>query len=182
LRSVFVTDKVKRGGAVLARYSYSIRLAIAIFLVSFMSSCLEEEGGLDKFPPMANDNPPGASAEATTTATALGRGVNFDRMFEWTTVGEDFAIADQLIAKAREGGFTSLRLPVRWSSHAEATAPYTIDSTFFAQVETVVDHALAASLYVVVDMHHHRQLDGDPVDSGELAVEERVVDVRFLTM
>ena len=165
----------------LARSAYPIRCAIAILCVGFLSSC-EEDVGMEAFPPMDNDNPPGASPEAIATATALGRGVNISQMFEWTTVGKDFPVAGHLIAKAKAAGFTSIRLPIRWSSHASATAPYTIDEAFFTQVESVVDQALAAGFYVVLNMHHHRQLDGDPLDGGEFGVEEGIVNVRFLTM
>jgi len=164
------------------RYTDLFRFAIAISLALLLSACPKDQIGLEDFPPMANDNPPGASPDALATASALGRGVNFDRMFEWTTVGEDFAGVDELIAKAQEGGFTSIRLPIRWSSHAEAAAPFTIDPLFFTQVESAVDRALAAGFYVVMNMHHHRQLDGDPLDGGEYAVAEGVVDVRFLSM
>ena len=89
---------------------------------------------------------------------------------------------DELLTKAKEAHFTSIRLPVRWSNHADAAAPYTIDSTFFAQVESVVDRALAADFYVVLNMHHYRQLDGDPLDGGEFAVDEAVLETRFLNM
>jgi endoglucanase len=179
------TDYVKtkkKEVVVTLRHSYLARFALAILIASLLSACPLEQVSLDDYPPMANDHPPGASADAIVTAAALGRGVNIDRMFEWTTVGANFPVADQLIAKAKEAGFTSIRLPIRWSSHAEATSPYTIDPTFFAQVESVVDQALAADFYVIVNMHHHRQLDGDLLDVGESAVADDVVDVRYLTM
>jgi endoglucanase len=167
--------------AMVDRHSLIARFAITL-CVAMLSACREDKSTGEEFPPMANDNPPGASVDAKATAAALGRGVNFDRMFEWTTVGMNLPIADQLIAKARGAGFTSLRLPIRWSNYAQATAPYTIDPIFFAQVEGVVDEALAAGLYVIVNMHHHRQLDGDALDRGEIAVDEAVLHVRFLTM
>lgn len=165
----------------LTRHLRVLRIALAICLASLLSACPIDEVA-DTFPPLPSDNPPGASAQAIATAAALGRGINLDRMFEWTTVGQDFPVADELLAKAKEAKFTSIRLPVRWSNHAEATAPYTIDATFFAQVESVVDKALAADFYVVLNMHHYRQLDGDPLDGGEFAVDDAVLETRFLTM
>jgi endoglucanase len=41
---------------------------------------------------------------------------------------------------------------------------------------------LARGFYVVLDMHHYRQLDGDQVDKGELEVDPAVVGIRFLTL
>src|SRR5215218_7238838 len=71
------------------------------------------------YPPMANDAPPGASASATTTAAALGRGVNFGNMLEAPTEGAwGVTVTDDFIDKARGAGFQSVRLPVRWSNHA----------------------------------------------------------------
>jgi endoglucanase len=167
---------------VIKRFIETSRVVIAFIIISAVSSCRDDGFGVDTFPPMANDNPPGASLATKSTASALGRGVNFDHLFEWTTVGENFPIADQLIAKAKEGGFKTIRLPIRWSNHASATAPYTIDPVFFSQVESVVDEALAQGLYVIVNMHHHRQLDGDTLDVGDITVDNNIVDVRFLTM
>src|SRR5439155_5821108 len=120
------------------------------------------------YPPMANDAAPGASAAATAMATALGRGVNFGNMFEAPTEGAwGLTVTDDFIDKATAAGFTSVRLPVRWSNHAGVQAPFTIDAAFMSRVESVVDKLLAKGIVVVLDMHHYRQLDGDPLDAGE---------------
>ncbi|MDQ1046268.1 cellulase family glycosylhydrolase [Streptomyces sp. V4I2] len=51
-------------------------------------------------------------------------------------------------------GFRSVRIPVTWSNHQSATAPYTIDATFVARVKQIVDWAQADGLYVVLNVHH----------------------------
>ncbi|MGW2618137.1 cellulase family glycosylhydrolase [Streptomyces sp. NPDC001500] len=51
-------------------------------------------------------------------------------------------------------GFRSVRIPVTWSGHQSATAPYTIDAAWMNRVEQVVDWALADGLYVVINVHH----------------------------
>ncbi|WP_329223642.1 cellulase family glycosylhydrolase [Streptomyces sp. NBC_01485] len=51
-------------------------------------------------------------------------------------------------------GFRSVRIPVTWSNHQSATAPYTIDPTYMSRVKQVVDLALADNLYVVLNVHH----------------------------
>ncbi|MDB4883025.1 MAG: glycoside hydrolase family 5 [Gemmatimonadetes bacterium] len=135
------------------------------------------------YPPLANDAPPGASASAVATATAIGRGVNFGNMFEAPTEGAwGLTVTDAFIDAASAAGFTSVRLPVRWSNHASADAPFTIDAAFVARVESVIDKLLAKGLVVIVNMHHYRQLDGDPLDSGELPVADAAVDVRFVML
>jgi endoglucanase len=135
------------------------------------------------YPPLANDAAPGASASAIATASAIGRGVNFGNMLEAPTEGAwGLTVTDDFIDKAAAAGFTSVRLPIRWSNHASADAPFTIDAAFMARVESVVDKLLAKGLVVVMNMHHYRQLDGDPLDASELAVNGAVLDVRFVML
>jgi len=135
------------------------------------------------YPPLPNDAAPGASASAVATATAIGRGVNFGNMFEAPTEGAwGLTVTDDFIDKASTAGFKSVRLPVRWSNHASADAPFTIDAAFMTRVESVVDKLLAKGVVVILNMHHYRQLDGDPLDPGELAVPQAAVDVRFVML
>lgn len=55
-------------------------------------------------------------------------------------------------------GFDHVRIPIRFSGHAAASAPYTIDAAFFTRIDTVLDQATAANLAVVVDMHAFDEL------------------------
>jgi endoglucanase len=138
---------------------------------------------INTYPPLPNGTPPGASTAAMATATAIGRGVNFGNMLEAPTEGAwGLTVSDDFIDKAAAAGFTSVRLPVRWSNHASAEAPFTIDPAFMQRVESVVDKLLAKGLVVVVNMHHYRQFDGDALDPGELAVAPTAVDVRFVML
>jgi endoglucanase len=138
---------------------------------------------INKYAPMANDAPPGASASAVATAAAIGRGVNFGNMLEAPTEGAwGLTVTDDFIDKAATAGFVSVRLPVRWSNHAGVQPPYTIDPAFLTRVESVVDKLLAKTQVVVLNMHHYRQLDGDGLDVGETAVAAAAVDVRFVML
>ncbi|BFV55668.1 cellulase family glycosylhydrolase [Kitasatospora sp. CMC57] len=51
-------------------------------------------------------------------------------------------------------GFRSVRIPVTWSTHQSATAPYTVDPAYMKRVKQVVDFALADGLYVEINVHH----------------------------
>jgi endoglucanase len=137
--------------------------------------------GIEAFPPMPSDHPPGASSPSRAISTALGRGVNFGDMLDAPNEGDwGLILRDEFIDVTAQAGFTSVRLPVRWSNHAAATAPFTIAPAFLSRVESVIDKLLAKGVYVVLDMHHYRQLDGDPLDSGEFAVDGALLDVRFV--
>jgi endoglucanase len=138
---------------------------------------------ISAYPPMPNDAPPGASARADAAAKAIGRGVNFGNMLEAPTEGAwGVSVTDDVIDKAVAAGFTSVRLPVRWSNHAAAEAPFTIDPAFMAHVESIVDRLLARNVTVVLNMHHYRQLDGDALDAGEAKVADAVLEVRFVML
>ena len=61
----------------------------------------------------------------------------------------------------REAGFDTVRLPVKWSAHAAASAPYTIDAGCFDRVDRAVEWALRRELGVVLDIHHFDELSAD---------------------
>src|SRR5690349_1951392 len=138
---------------------------------------------LADFPAMASGAAPGASPAARAAAASIGRGVNFGNMLEAPDEGAwGLVVTDEFIDSAAVAGFTSVRLPVRWSNHAGVEAPYAIDAAFMTRVESIVDRLLAKGLVVVLNLHHYRQLDGDAPDAGERAVAPAAVDVRFLML
>jgi endoglucanase len=170
-----------------------LRSALIAVMVPAMSVCAGSAGtsvsgpqaipDINAYPPMANNAAPGASANAVAMAKAIGRGVNFGNMLEAPTEGAwGLTVTDDFIDKAAAAGFTAVRLPVRWSNHASATAPFTIDSVFMSRVTSIVDKLLAKGLVVILNMHHYRQLDGDPLDAGEFGVADAAVDVRFVML
>lgn len=60
-----------------------------------------------------------------------------------------------MIQGLKAKGYKSLRLPVTWGYNYTGPAPdYAIDPAFMAHVQQVVDWALAADLYVMINMHH----------------------------
>jgi len=119
-------------------------------------------------------NPPPAAMPAYTPAAAaeprtgirlpIGKCVNMGNMLEPPTEGAwgGRPIADDDFQTIRAAGFDSVRIPVRWSSHAQAAAPYTIDPVFMARVKHVVGLAEAAGLGVILNMHHYDELYADP--------------------
>jgi endoglucanase len=170
-----------------------LRSVLIAVMVPAMSVCAGSAGtsvsgpqaipDINAYPPMANNAAPGASANAVAMANAIGRGVNFGNMLEAPTEGAwGLTVTDDFIDKAAAAGFTAVRLPVRWSNHAGATPPFTIDSAFMSRVTSIVDKLLAKGLVVILNMHHYRQLDGDPLDAGEFAVADAAVDVRFVML
>jgi endoglucanase len=149
-----------------------------------------ERAALDRSFPMSASGPVAtASAFSQRTAAALGRGINLGNMFESPLANGDWGIVPdnvtdylRFVTLAADAGFKHIRVPVRWSNHASADELAVIDSAFATRVDAVVDAALAHDLYVLLDVHHYRQLDGDALDKGEFQVADNVVEIRFLNL
>jgi endoglucanase len=62
----------------------------------------------------------------------------------------------------RDAGFDHVRIPIRFSGHAGASAPYTIDETFFRRVDWAIDQALSRGMTAIVDLHHYEELMDQP--------------------
>jgi endoglucanase len=104
-----------------------------------------------------------AAIPSTGGSLKLGKCVNLSNMLEAPTEGAwGRAFTDSDIANIKSKGFTGIRLPVRFSAHALAAAPYTIDAAFMARVKHIVDLAVAADMAIIIDMHHYEELFTDP--------------------
>ena len=98
----------------------------------------------------------------------IGRGVNLGNALEAPNEGDwGVVLEEEYFDLIKEAGFNSVRIPVRWSSHAEEKAPYTISPAFFERVDWAVEQALSRGLVVVLNMHHYLELMEDPLEHQE---------------
>ena len=99
--------------------------------------------------------PPAAAAH-------FKKGINLGNRLEAPNEGDWGGViqAEDFPFIARRG-FDHVRIPIRFSGHALAASPYTIDAAFFSRVDTVLNQAAAANLAVVVDMHAYDDLAAD---------------------
>jgi endoglucanase len=94
----------------------------------------------------------------------LGRGVNLGNALEAPSEGEwGMVLQEEYFNLIKEAGFDSVRVPIKWSGHAQAEAPYTIDSAFFERIDWVIDQALKNELVVVINIHHYDEIMENPV-------------------
>jgi endoglucanase len=104
-----------------------------------------------------------AEAPATDALRRLGRGINLGNALESPAEGEwGVMLRSEYFDIVKDAGFTSVRIPVRWSAHAEAEPPYAITPDFFARVDRAVREALSRGLNVVIDDHHYAELYQNP--------------------
>ncbi|MEV0174160.1 cellulase family glycosylhydrolase [Streptomyces sp. NPDC050803] len=111
--------------------------------------------------------PGGAAQQARSTVTVPARttdavaamqtswnlGNTLDAIPDETSWGNPKA-GRELFRTIRAEGFRSVRIPVTWSAHQSATAPYTVEAAYMSRVKEVVEWAQAEGLYVVLNVHH----------------------------
>jgi endoglucanase len=111
--------------------------------------------------PAPSADPPKTDVFAANKA--LGRGVNLGNALEAPKEGDwGLTLEAGYFQLIKDAGFQTVRVPVKWSAHAAADAPYAIDPKFFARVDWVLDQAAAAGLHVVLNVHHYGEMDADP--------------------
>ena len=62
-------------------------------------------------------------------------------------------ITSSIFTAVKNAGFSTVRIPVSWLSYIGSGSSYTVDSSWMARVQEVVDMAIAADLYVVINVH-----------------------------
>ena len=93
----------------------------------------------------------------------VGKCINISNTLEAPREGAwGSVVSDDDLAIIKAAGFRTIRVPVRWSAHAEEIAPYTIDPAFLARVHHVVGRATASGLNVILNVHDFDGLDSAP--------------------
>ncbi|MGH7491389.1 MAG: glycoside hydrolase family 5 protein [bacterium] len=137
-------------------YTNRLVLIPAAALAFFATSCSQDSGN----PLTPKDETP---ANAFTQNARLGRGMNLGNALEAPNEGEwGVTLQSDYFDWIKSAGFNSVRIPIRWSAHASALAPYTIDAGFLSRVDWAVAEALARNLAVVIDLHHFEEIMQNP--------------------
>lgn len=117
-------------------------------------------------PPTETALSPTSTPEPTATpapSVILQRGINLGNMLEAPNEGEwGLTVQEEFFDLIKEGGFDFIRLPIRWNTHADESAPYTIDPVFFTRIDEIVNWALERDLAIIVDFHHYDEMAWDP--------------------
>ncbi|MCG8373010.1 MAG: glycoside hydrolase family 5 protein [Balneolales bacterium] len=99
---------------------------------------------------------------------ALGRGINLGNALEAPTEGEwGVVLQEDWFTYIKNAGFSSVRIPIRWSAHTSDGPDYTIDSIFFERVDWAIEQALANDLMVIINIHHYEEIFSDPLGERE---------------
>lgn len=100
---------------------------------------------------------------ASAAIQKMRRGINMGNTLEAPREGEwGFRIEREHFRIIRAAGFDAVRLPTRWSAHAQPESPYTIEPAFFARLDEVIGWALEEDLVVVLNIHHYEEMATEP--------------------
>lgn len=98
----------------------------------------------------------------------LGRGINLGNALEAPNEGEwGVTLKEEFFQLIKQKGFNSVRIPIKWSNHASAAAPYKIDDAFFTRIDWAINQALHNGLAVIINIHHYDELMTQPETNKE---------------
>ena len=84
----------------------------------------------------------------------LGRGINLVTALDGPQESLGCHARGRLFRLIKEAGFNSVRIPIRWSTHASTAAPYDIETGFFQRVDWAIGQALSRNLAAVINVHN----------------------------
>ena len=58
------------------------------------------------------------------------------------------------INAVKEMGFETLRIPVTWNFNMQEQAPYTVQTSYLARIQRIVDAGLQNDMHVIINTHH----------------------------
>jgi endoglucanase len=97
----------------------------------------------------------------------LGRGMNLGNALDAPEEGAwGVTLKSEYFQAIKDAGFNSVRIPIRWSAHAQTESPYAISPAFFRRVDWAIDQALSRNLSAVINVHHYVQMNEDPVGNA----------------
>ena len=102
----------------------------------------------------------------------MGRGINLGNTLEPPTEGgwNNPKAQESYFDAYVEAGFKTVRIPITWDKHTGSLAPYTVDASWLARVEEIVDWGLERDMFVIINAHHEGWLKEN---FGNPAVRER---------
>ena len=131
-------------------------LLAAALLLSF-AGCTAEQGGTETTTAPVEETLPQNTMTGEALMNELKIGWNLGNTFDApdgeVSWGMPFTTAE-MIQKVKELGFNTIRIPISWHKHVSDAPEYTIDENWLRRVETVVNYALDAGMYVIINSHH----------------------------
>lgn len=143
----------------------TIFIGLILTLLVYLTACSSIEGApqmKDTTPDTATDTIPDRM-DAFEMNQRIGHGINLGNALEGPREGDwGVTLQDDYFQLIADRGFDSVRIPIRWSTHASNEGPYTIDPSFFERIDWAVENALSRDLVAVINFHHYEEIFSDP--------------------
>ena len=98
----------------------------------------------------------------------LARTMNFGNALEAPSEGAwGVKLEERFFDLVKQGGFTAIRLPVKFSAYAAETAPYALKRELLLRVDWAIQNAKKRGLSIILDLHHYDDLMQKPTEHLE---------------
>ncbi len=89
----------------------------------------------------------------------LGKGINLANALEAPNEGDwGVVIKDEYFQFISDAGFSSVRIPIKWSAHSSKISPFDIKESFFQRIDSLIQKAFDVNLKVIINVHHFDEL------------------------
>ena len=95
----------------------------------------------------------GAGTNLGNTLESCGTWIDTSSTSNYETAWGQPVTTQEMIDGMKAAGFDSIRIPVAWSNMMADDGTYTINEKYFNRVETVLNYALNADMYVIINIH-----------------------------
>lgn len=95
----------------------------------------------------------GAGTNLGNTLESCGTWIGTSSTSNYETAWGQPVTTQEMINGMKAAGFDSIRIPVAWSNMMADDGTYTINEKYFNRVETVLNYALNADMYVIINIH-----------------------------
>lgn len=126
----------------------------ALLLSVFPSASSAQESGREGTVTSSIASPSSLQSYVEDMAPGWNLGNSLDAVGSDETAWGNPPITEQLIQNVAAQGYKSIRIPVTWNAHIGSAPNYTINPAYLNRVEQVVNWALDADLYVMINLHH----------------------------
>ena len=94
----------------------------------------------------------GVGTNLGNTLESCGTWIDTSNTSNYETAWGQPVTTQEMIDGMKAAGFDSIRIPVAWSNMMADDGTYTINEKYFNRVETVLNYALNADMYVIINI------------------------------
>lgn len=162
---------------------------ILLILVVFLSACGKEETNVTPNIPVEMEEEMENEMENTAEemrdissaelVAEMGVGWNLGNSFDVrnedkTVWGNPLPLSTHINA-VKDMGFSTLRIPITWNFNMLEQAPYTVDVSYLARIQRIVDAGLSNDMHVIINTHHDDWII--PTEAEATKVSERLASL-----